>query len=219
MSQFLAHVSSKRLVTRVIISVALIGALCSANVATAAPLVTGQTIYPAPGEPDPVGGQVACGPLVAHFTTATFSGVLTSTVIAGDASNPYGGLTFTYTVSNDASSVNVEARLSVNGYSTSLTDASFQTPPSGVQPTYVDRPTADVVGFSFLGMPVGFGAIQPGQQSSLLVIQTNSPVCTNSFASVIDGAVATIPTYAPTPEPSALALLGLGAFALIRRRR
>src|ERR1043166_3351421 len=209
--------SSKIALASLLAGVAMLLFAAGAN---AAPLVANQTIYPAPGEPDPVGGNVACGPLVQHFTTATFSGNLTSTVIVGDASNPYGGLTFTYVVSNDASSANVQTRLSVNGYNGFLTDAKYQAPPAGVRPAYVDRDiTSDVVGFSFLGAPAGFGQIQPGQQSALLVIQTNATTCANSFASVIDGSVASIPTYAPAPEPTTLALLGLGVFALLRRRR
>ena len=213
--------ASNSLITRYAIAcVALVSVLSLSTVANASPLVAGQTIYPAPGEPDPVGGQVACGPLVQPFTTANFSGVLTTTVIAGDVSNPYGGLTFTYVVSNDASSLNTQARLSINGYAGFLTDASYQAPPAGVRPTLVDRSaSSDVVGFSFLGAPAGFGPIGPGQQSALLVVQTNATTCSNSVASVIDGAIATIPTYAPAPEPASLTLLGLAALALIRRRR
>lgn len=206
-------------ITRLAACVALVSVLSLSTVSNAAPLVAGQTIYPAPGEPDPVGGQVACGPLVQHFTTANFSGFLTSTAIIGDASNPYGGLTFTYVVSNDATSVNTEARLSINGYAGFLTDASYQ-PGVDVRPTLVDRSaSSDVVGYSFLGAPAGFGPIAPGQQSDLLVVQTNALTCSNSVASVIDGQIATIPTLAPAPEPASLALLGLAAAALIRRRR
>ena len=215
MRHFQAHV----VLTRILVAAFVLCVAC-APFAQAAPLIVGGSIFPTPAEPDPVGGQTVCGPLVAPYSTATFSGTLTSAVIFGDTTNPYGGLTFTYVVSNDASSSNVNARLSVNGYDGFLTDASYQVPASGVVPTYVDRQLpGDVVGFSFLGMPVGFGAIEPGQSSSLLVIQTNATTCSNSFASVIDGAIATIPTYAPAPEPTALALLSLGSLVMIRRRR
>ena len=197
-------------------------ASCAVLVAAAAygaPLGIGQTIHPTPAEVDPTGGIAIAGPTTQHYITPNFSGDLVSTVIAGDPSNPFGGLTFEYRVSNDAASINVNARLSVNGYTGFLTDGSFQIPASGVIPAYVDRPVADVVGFSFLGQPVGFGPIQPGQTSALLVVQTNATTYSNSFASVIDGTIATIPTYAPAPEPAAFVLLGLGGLALIRRRR
>jgi PEP-CTERM motif len=219
-SASILSLSTRKTFARISACVALMSILSLATVANAAPLVAGQTIYPAPGEPDPVGGQVACGPLVQHFTTANFSGNLTSTVIVGDVSNPYGGLTFTYVVSNDPTSTNTQARLSINGYAGFLTDASYQSPTADVRPTLVDRSaSSDVVGYSFLGAPAGFGPIAPGQQSALLVVQTNATTCANSFASVIDGAIATIPTYAPAPEPASLALLGLAAISLIRRRR
>src|ERR1700744_1783988 len=48
-----------------------------------------------PGEVSPVGGTTLAS-INIPFSSTSFTGVLTSTVIAGDVSNPLGGLTFTY---------------------------------------------------------------------------------------------------------------------------
>lgn len=195
------------------------GVLLLAGSAQGALINVGQTLFPAPGETDPTGPYVVVASLAQPFNTGTFSGVLTSQVLMGDTSNLLGGLTFTYRVSNNQGSQNVEARLTVNGYTGWTTDGGYQIPLTGLSPALADRQTADVVGFSFLSAPLGVGPIQPGQQSTLLVVQTNAPTWTGSFASVIDGTVATIPTFGPAPEPATLTLLALSAAALIRRRR
>lgn len=203
--------------------------LVFAGIAQASPLGVGATVFPVSGEMDPTGGVAvaACPSIRLPYATSTFSGFLTSTVVSGDPSNPLGGLTFTYWLENNAASVNVNARLTVNDWTGFLTDASYQSlilggPPAntGVRPTYVDRLTPDIIGFSFLGAPIGFGAIAPGGFSALLVIQTNAPTCVPTIASVIDGTVASVNTYGPAPEPTTLSLLLLsGSLALIRRRR
>jgi hypothetical protein len=194
--------------------------ILAATISLAAPLGTGQTLYPAPGEPDPTGGVAACGsPVTYAFATGTFSGTLTTTVIAGDPSNPYGGLTFTYVLHNDATSTNVNARLTTRDWTGFSTDASYQTPATGVIPTYIDRLTVDVIGFSFQGPPIGAGPIPPGANSAVLVVQSNAHTCVDAIANVIDGSTANVQTLGPAPEPSALVLLAMGGFALIRRRR
>src|SRR2546423_498539 len=81
----------------------------------AAPLVPGATIV-APGEPDPTGGIVQAGTGVAVPFASTagpgqFSGTLTTTVRAGDPSNALGGLTFTYRITNDGTSLSAIERM------------------------------------------------------------------------------------------------------------
>jgi len=178
--------------------------------AAAAPLGVGGLLFPAPAEPDPSGGVLIAGGIPVPFASTNYSGTLTSSVIVGDPSNLLGGLTFTYLLASDASSVNFISRLTVNGYQGFLTDASYQTPPGGVMPAYVDRLTADVVGFSFISFPIGAGLISPGSHSALLIVQTDAPAFTTSFASVIDGTVVSPPIFAPIPEPvTAVFLLSL----------
>lgn len=195
--------------------------LAAAVAAQAAPLNTGQTLFPVPAEPDPTGGLVVAGGIALPFVSGNFTGTLTSTVISNDPSNPFGpaALTFTYRLTNDQTSLNNIERLTVNGWTGWGSDASYQVPAAGIIPTLVDRLSADVIGFSFFNPPVGGGVVQPGQASSLLVVQTNATAWTNTIANVQDGTNAQVPTYSPAPEPAAAGLAAIGLLSVIRRRR
>src|SRR4051794_27356935 len=85
------------------IALALMLAICTRLLG--APLVPGGAFL-TPPEPDPVGGVIVAGgaavPFVSPPGPGQFSGTLTTTVIAGDVSNPLGGLTFTFLLHNDA---------------------------------------------------------------------------------------------------------------------
>jgi hypothetical protein len=158
------------------------------------------------------------------FSSATFSGHLTSSVIQGDPSNTLGGLTFTYLLSDDVGSPGTIDRLTITDFAPFLTDASYQVPLAlgALPPTLIDRPTASTIGFSFFGAPLGPGVLAPGTTSALLVVQTNASLFAPSLASIIDGSVATVATFAPTapiPEPSAIGLAGLGVLGAVASRR
>jgi hypothetical protein len=172
-----------------------------------------------PAEPDPIGGTLIAGGVPVPFTAATFSGTLISSVIAGDTTNPYGGLTFTYFLTNNAASPHEIHRFTVSSFASYQTDVSFQPPqaPGGVIPTFADRSdgVGDVIGFGFI--PLLGGALKPGQSSVLMVVQTDAQTYHPTLAAVIDGSVAMVSSFAPLtiiPEPSTLVLGAIGLVGL-----
>jgi hypothetical protein len=192
----------------------------------ALPLAPGQSI-PAPAEPDPTGGAFLIGPTTVPFVSGNYSGTLTSAVIQNDPSNPLGGLTFTYLLSNNPNSIDSLGRMTISSFAGFNTDVSYQGPGApGVPPFLIDRNPlpGDVVGFSFVGAPIGPGVILPGASSALLVIQTDAPSFQVTNAHILDGTTAQVASYAPQfgiPEPSTLVLAVLGGIGLLiyRRRR
>ena len=194
-----------------------------ASQAWAISMVPGQASF-CVNELEPLGGTVVAGPLVSPLLGAAFTGTLTSTVFENDASNPWnatGGLTFVYQVANDASSVDAIGRVTITGYNGWLTDMSISPlPVPGLPPTTMDRSlTGDVVGYSFIGQPIGLTVLSPGAVSMVLVVQTNARGSTTSTGYVIDGSIASGPAYAPAvPEPATMLLL-LGGLGWLMRRR
>ena len=184
--------------------------------ASAAAISMFQTLYPAPAEVDPVGG-ITLASLAAPVVSNHFTGMLTSTVINNDTSNPFGGLTFTYLLVNDANSSQPIGRVTFNGFATYLVDAGYQTPATGRAPTLINRSVDDVIGFSYIAT-IGPGVLSPGLTSALMVVQTNATAYTFDHASVINGDIASAPIYAPIPEPATAAFLGVCALLMLRRR-
>ena len=187
--------------------------------ANAALLNTGSALFPAPGEPDPVGGTVVASQTIPFNVPGFFDGSLRSEVIRG-GNNPFGAnaLTFTYRIVNAASSPNAIARFTIDPYTGFQTDASFQTPSVGVNPALIDRNTADTVGFSF-SQQIGPGALLPGTNSATLVVQTDATNFQNALGNIIDSGAISVLSFAPIPEPATLGLAGFAALALVRRRR
>ena len=209
---------------RLIIAACVLFVFLASAEATA--ITAGHSIT-AVGQNNPVGGSLVPGtgsPL--PVSSDTFSGTLTSSVVAGDTSNPYGGLTFTYLLSNDLASSDAIGRITINSFAGFLTDVSFQSPGAGVQPTLSDRSNSgNTIGFTFVGPPLsGLGELQPGQSATLLVVQTNATHFASTTAQLIDGSVTTVASFGPTamiPEPSTLVLTGFGlaAFCVAAYRR
>lgn len=213
---FLEKPMSKKLSYSISALALALACLAAPSTASAASINMLQTLMPAPGEANPFGGNIVAT-ITVPVVSSTYSGILTSTVYANDASSPYSGLTFTYLLSNDASSAQPIGRLTVNGYAGYLTDASYESPAIGLPPTLINRSVSDVVGFSFFA-GVGPGVLSPGMTSSVMVIQTDAPSWQPNFGSVINGHVSSVPILSPVPEPGTLALLGLGALLMVRRR-
>ena len=210
-------------------SILVVLALMSASVAVrAAPLPPGVTLQPVPGEPDPTGFTGVTAPVVGSFSEpSSITGAVLSRVWFGDASNPYGGLTFSYAIQNNAASVNAIARLDLSGFGGLLVDASYQTPvPTGlVVPVFADRRITgngpgegDVVRFAFAAGDGGPTGVQPGQSSALLVLQTNATEFHASIAAQLNDGAASALVYTPIPEPTTPGLISVASLLMLRRR-
>jgi hypothetical protein len=212
--------------------------LAFVSTAHGAPLLIGGAMF-TPAEPDPFLGTVV-GFTVQPFATVPgpgqFSGTLTTTVILDDPSNPYAnignpnpalhGLTFVYQLHNNAVSINPLSRITNVDFTPFLTDVSYQPGAGLLPPTSTDRTSSPaIIGWSFTGAPLGLGKITSGTTTTPLVIQSNAPGFIDVLANIIDGSVVQTRTYGPipdaifSPEPSALSLLLIGTFGLVRRRR
>jgi hypothetical protein len=194
--------------------VALLTLVWGASQAIAAPLPIGGLLFPVPQEAQPTGGVVIAS-TVQPIVAPTYTASLVTTVIQGDTTNPFGGLTFTYELQGVTGTESIN-RLSILGYDNILVDASYRLPAAGaVPPAFYDRETpGDALGISFASPPVGPGPVEPGQSSATMVFQTNATTAVPSPAFLIDGATTGVITLAPIPEPATITLCGLGAVAL-----
>lgn len=209
-------------------SLALVAALSTSVATQAAPLLPGGS-SPVLLEPDPSGATLVASTNVSFtginfFGVTKFTGTLVSEVWSGDTSNPFGGLTFTYLLGNDSSSLDAIGRLTLSSFSNYQTDVSFFTnaPGSGVIPLNAVRSAGgDQIDFNLLS-PSFQHNLLPGQSTMLLVLQTSSQVYDIGNASIINSAVANAVALVPTtaiPEPGTLSLAVLAAVALAAQRK
>jgi hypothetical protein len=174
---------------------------------------------------EPMGAK-AIADITLPFSTPTYSGTLRSTVWLGDTSNPLGGLTFSYILTNDAASTDSIRRLGVLGFGNFATDVNWSLFLAGKAPTLADRtPGGAVVAFDFVGplviddRTIGAGPLDPGEKSRAMIVQTNARNFHLSLAGTLDDHLAIVGTFAPIgriiPEPSSLMLASLGALGFV----
>ncbi len=214
------HVGGWRILGVAFLVVAVLAFGSVAN-ATTFNLPPGATVSPTSSTVPVSATLLASSPAVA-FSSGLYSGTLSSAVYKNDPDNALGGLTFTYQISNLAASVDPIERLTINSFGATSVDA-FYVAATGLVPTLFDRSTG-TVGASFIAAPVGPGKLSPGITSALLVLHTDATDFTATTASVIDGTVSSVASFAPfsasVPEPSTIALLAIGAIGVpIYRRR
>lgn len=205
--------------------------VCSASV-QGGPIFVGGAIL-TPAEPDPTGGVIIAStvqPFVTPPGVGQFSGTLSTWVYQNDPSNPFvgvGGLTFVFQLHNDVTSSTSLERMTSVDFTPFLTDVSYQPGTGAVAPTSTDRASApSTLGWSFTGIPLGLGKIDPGLTTMRMVVQTDAPGYIDALANVIDGSVVQVPTFGPAPtppgglpEPSSVTLLLLGVCGFARQRR
>jgi len=180
--------------------------------ANAVPLTTGNTVLTS-GATVLNAGTVLTNEVVVFSGVngsggTNFTGTLQLQVVKETGS---GSLDFYYQIFNNSSSADAIMRLTAGNYTGFATDVDWTNNAAiGVGSTYADRTTADTVGFSFVGAPIGRGAILPGTNSALLFIKTDATQYTLGTVSLINNATANVLAFAPIPEPSTWALIVLG---------
>ena len=170
----------------------------------------------------PVGGTLVSSytnPFTASSGGLTIQGTVTSDVISGDTSNPYGGYTFEYLLT--LTGVNdVVGGMSAIGFAGFQTDVSYN--PNmlvgGIAPSSFSRSSAINNGttLTFVWSP----NISPGQSGDWIIVQTDAHNFGLGTGNVMDGEGTGISVLTPVPEPqiASLAVMGLGALFLFRRR-
>lgn len=151
------------------------------------------------------------------FTSASFTGTLTSKVWENDESNPWGGLTFTYRLANDSDCRESLGLFALRGFEDLLTDVNYSG--SGIAPRTVSRSTdGDQITFGFFNRH-GDETLFPGDTSTWLVIQTGCTSWGLNQVVGLDALEVIAPAFTPAavPEPTLATFLCLSAFVAFAR--
>ena len=165
------------------------------------------------------------GPTVASisgtWSTKRMSGTYFENVIAATNNTLCSGCLDFVIGMTTLTSVQFDAvgEISTASFAGFLTDVGYVVPNTGNIPDVVTRSAGPgtTIDFHFITEPIG-----AGQSSAELVIETNATKFTSGTISLIDQFTATVPGFAPVPEPASLAVLGgglLGLGTILRRRK
>lgn len=134
-----------------------------------------------------------------------------------------GNLLFGYIVHNDLSSVDEISAVSMTDFSGWITEVGQDPTAASTSASPATSATRSAGGgtvtFNFTRDPLGRGALEQGTASYGMMIRTDAIDYTRGTVNVLNGAIATVESFAPVPEPASIAALGVGAAALLRRRK
>jgi len=225
------------------VSLALVGVMAATPAAHATPLTPGSSSTTIDTTTSLAGLTLVDQFGVAPLPLAAPGGGVPPTIVGTYQEWVYrndttGTLVFVEQVNITDSSVPVE-RITASTYTGFTTNVSYLDPTATQPPTgvsggivpnnpggaVIDRTTAATVGFNFIGTP-----ITAGGSSAVLLIATDATAYNRlGVLSVIDGTTSSNLTFQPAisvqsvPEPSTMALAGLGAMGLVgyglRRRK
>lgn len=152
------------------------------------------------------------------FASATFAGQLTSKVWANDESNPFGGLTFVYRLTNTGDCTDSLGWFDLSGFAGSLVDVNYSG--SGVAPRSATRSSSGAkITFGFFDRD-GDETLLASDTSAWLVIQTDRTTWGLSQLVGMDSEQVAVTTFAPVavPEPTVAAVMALAGALMATRR-
>jgi hypothetical protein len=200
----------------VVYGLALCLLYCQTSVGSTTPLKPGTTTLMSMF--NPVGGKMLFLTNI-NSSSSSFSGILTSSVLLDDSSNPYGGLTFTYQLTCDAVGYTPVSSISINGFRSFLTSVSYETSVDRADdPIQASRTEESLDGGTTLNFDFST-CLRDGQSSACLVVQTSAKSWTWDSSYACFGSCC-IHAPSPVPEPTSNKFLvfGLGAMAVSHRR-